>query len=242
MSQKAIGQGYKNCPIKTINAKHLDDLVQAMVLDHLEGHSLGHLRQRDRETRDFWVRETIDRIVLGPEQISIRLDGNKIEDCKVVDWSKLKDGKDQTSTCLYKPTIEQHRGQTVLTLAIQIKRLDGKRMLLTPEGQDLIMPAEPEPSEHIVTAIGRAYYWREVMTQEGLSMTQLAKRKHISLSQVRKYLPLINLSPSILSHALAGQLPPSTTLMSLLAAAREMDWSHQAKFLGLERLIESKSS
>jgi len=34
-SQKGLKQGYKNCPIKTINAGHLDDLIRAMVLDYL---------------------------------------------------------------------------------------------------------------------------------------------------------------------------------------------------------------
>ncbi|MEM9348170.1 MAG: hypothetical protein AAGB26_16300 [Planctomycetota bacterium] len=129
-----------------------------------------------------------------------------------------------------------------MTLAIQIKRLDGKRMLLAPDAQDLTIPTEPEPKEHIVSAIGNTYHRREVMMQEGMSMTQLAKRKSISLSQVRNYLPLINLSPSILSRALAGHLPPIVTLMNMLAATRDLDWSNQAKFLGLERLIESKSN
>jgi hypothetical protein len=35
VSQKAIKHGYKSCPIKTINAQHIDDLVRGLVLDRL---------------------------------------------------------------------------------------------------------------------------------------------------------------------------------------------------------------
>lgn len=36
ISQKAIKHGFKNCPIKTINAEHLDELVRGLVLGQLD--------------------------------------------------------------------------------------------------------------------------------------------------------------------------------------------------------------
>ncbi|MFI4861879.1 MAG: hypothetical protein ACIAXF_14500 [Phycisphaerales bacterium JB063] len=104
------------------------------------------------------------------------------------------------------------------------------------------MPAEPEPKDHIEAAIGNAYRWREQMMSEGLTLSQCASRAGLSESLVRKYLPLINLSPAILKGALAGHLPPSVTMQGLLAAARDLDWSKQAQFLGLERVDAIKSS
>ena len=122
-------------------------------------------------------------------------------------------------------------------MCIQIKRLDGKRLLLSPDGQDLLISAEPQPKEHIVTAIGNAYRWREMLIRDSLSMNQLVQRLGVSRSNVRKYLPLINLSPSILKRALTGQLPVS--LQNLVAAARSLDWRHQAHFLGIEQAISN---
>ncbi len=38
VSQKAIKQGYRSCPIKTLNAHRLDELVRALALDYLHQH------------------------------------------------------------------------------------------------------------------------------------------------------------------------------------------------------------
>jgi len=40
VSQKAIKHGYKSCEIKTINAKHFDELVRAIVLNYLRDESI----------------------------------------------------------------------------------------------------------------------------------------------------------------------------------------------------------
>lgn len=192
--------------------------------------------------RDFWVREIIEKIVLGPDQMTIELSNDRIEACMDFEWPEMKVKVDSSSTCLYKPTVEYKRGKTILTLAIQIKRLDGRRMLLAPDGQDLVMATEPEPKDHIVTAIGNAYHWREQMMKEGLTLPQFASRMGISASLIRKYQPLINLSPEILKRALMGDLPSRVTMQNLLSAARDLDWSTQAQFLGLERFDAAKSS
>jgi hypothetical protein len=75
-----------------------------------------------------------------------------------------------------------------------------------------------------------------LLIQEKLTQTELSHRLGISDSQVRKYLPLINLSPAILKLALTGGLPPSLTLVSLLKAARQFDWQKQAGYLGLDQV------
>ncbi len=248
VSQKALQLGYKHCPIKTINAHHLDDLIRALVLDYLKGDSLEHLRSRDPQTQAHWLREIIDRVILAPDQLTIELSKDQIQAYQDHDWPK-PDATDQepaqpdnTSTCLYQPEIQHHRRKVTLTLALQIKRLDGKRLLLSPDGQDLFMPANPEPKDHIVLAIGNAYRWRELLTQGNLTMAQLASQIGRSESQIRKYLPLINLAPDILRRALTGHLPPSVTMLNLLAAVRNLDWQHQAHFLGLAHIDSSRHS
>ena len=73
-------------------------------------------------------------------------------------------------------------------------------------------------------------------------MAQLARQIGRSESQIRKYLPLINLAPDILKRALTGHLPPSVTMLNLLAAVRNLDWQHQAHFLGLAQIDSSRHS
>ena len=80
------------------------------------------------------------------------------------------------------------------------------------------------------------------MMKEGMSLPQLAKQQGMALSPFRRYLSLINLSPEILSRALTGELPSNMTLQALIAAASDLDWGNQARFLGLDRLSQQKSS
>ncbi|MEM6505918.1 MAG: hypothetical protein AAF711_10680, partial [Planctomycetota bacterium] len=234
ISQKAMREGYKHCPIKTINATHIDALIRALVHDHLDDDSLEHLRHRDREIRDFWIREIIDRVVLSPDQITVELNNERIEACKDVEWPDLKAEKDGVPTSLYSPSVEQRRSKTILTLAIQIKRLDGKRQLLSPDGQDLMMPDEPDPKDHIVTAIGRSYRWRERLMEPEMSIKKLAKQEGYIEQLLYKYLRLINLGPDLLKLALSGHLPPRITLNDLLKAADYLDWQAQFEYLNLD--------
>lgn len=234
VSQKAMREGYKHCPIKTINAAHIDALVRALVLDHLDGHALDHLKHRDREVRDHWVREIIERIVLAPDQMTIELSNEQIEACRDLDWPDLKADQDDVLNCLYTPAVEQRRGKRVLTLEIPIKRLDGKRQLLSPDGQDLMMPDEPEPKDHIVTAVGRAYRWRQLLMESGMSIKQLAKQEGFCEPFFYKYLRLISLGPDLLKLALTGHLPPRVTLIDLLKAAHHLDWKAQFDYLNLD--------
>ena len=154
--------------------------------------------------------------------------------CKDVEWPDLKVDKEGVGTCLYTPSVDRRRGKTVLSLAVQIKRLDGKRHLLSPDGRDLMMPDEPEPKDHIVIAIGRSYRWRERLMEPGMSINKLAEEEGCCGQFFYKYLRLINLSPDLLKLALTGHLPPRITLIDLLKAADHLDWQAQLDYLNLD--------
>ena len=129
--------------------------------------------------------------------------------------------------------VEQRGGQIVITLSLQIKRIDGRRMLVSPEGRDLVVPSVPEPHEAIVKALGMAYHWQAELLTSGRSTAQLSADIGFSESRIKTLLTLTNLSPQILRQALVGTLPSTVTLGALLAASRRLDWSAQAIALGL---------
>jgi hypothetical protein len=114
-----------------------------------------------------------------------------------------------------------------------------KRMLLSPDGQDLFMPATPQPKDHIVKAIGHAYHWQQKLTQDNVTIPELAKQLRVSVSLIRKYMPLTNLSPSILKCALTGNLPPSLTLHNLRSAAKYLAWQEQTTYLNLAPFMKA---
>ena len=250
VSQKAIKQDYKYCDIKTINASHLDELVRGLVLGYLQRESFDTLpgirgrglRGQEQQTRDHWLRTIINRVSLAPDQLTIKLSTDQTEACKAHDWPSINTSVNTedpetiaTPTSLYQPE-EQRRGkQITLTLAIQIKRLGGKRLLLSPDGQDLFMPSNPEPKDHLVTAFGHAYHWHQLLKHDNhLTIKTLATQLGTTASRIHKYLPLVNLSPAILKRALTGHLPPRVTLTNLPQAADHMDWQAQRIYLNLE--------
>jgi hypothetical protein len=233
VSQKAIRSGYGSCDIKSIGASHIDELVTLLVVDHL-GETLDHLKHCDKQVRDHWLRAIIRKVVLAPEQMRIELDDSEIGACKDFDWADEK--KKSTlngSICSYKPAISKRPGLTILKLDIAIRHHDRKRQILSPDGNALTLPSNPKAKDHIVMGIGNAYRWRELMVQENLSARQIASQLGVSENQIRKYLPLINLSPAILKAALSGRMSASVTMANLLVAARNHEWAFQEQFLGM---------
>lgn len=239
VSQKAIRKGYKNCPIKTINASHLDELTRALLLNHLHlHHDIDTLHTLEQQERDHWLREFIDTVYLAPDQLTIQLNIGQIETYKAQVPVELNSDKPEVNLpmCLYQPEIQRRGQQITLTLKIQIKKLDHKRILVTPDGHDLFMSENSKPKDHIVQAIGQAYYWHQELANHNGSPIKLARHLGLSKSTVHKYLPLTQLGPRVLDMALSGHLPPSMTLQDLLTAASMLDWQKQIVYLRLEQI------
>ena len=231
ISQKAIKHGFKACSIKTINAEHLDDLVRSVVLDHLDFESLAH---QPCEQRDQWLRRVVEGAVLSPVQLTIRLDVAQITALRQHEFQAPTGEPPSRPTCCYRPEVED-RGRLIhLTLHIRIKKLDGRRVLLSPDGHDLVMPSVPEPKQHIVDAIGLAYRWHDELFKSRQQIRDFAAANGIGRTRILKLLPLTQLGPDILKAALTGTLPNRITLADLRSAAKQMDWDRQAAELGIE--------
>ena len=232
VSQRAITLGFDACPLKSVNAEHLDDLIRAVVLDHL---AIDTLIAQASELRDHWLRELIVGVVLEPGSVTIRLREAAIGRVSKHKFNALPQDVPNRPTCRRVPEVTEEAGLRVLTLPVQIKKHDGRRVILDPEGRDLVFPDRPEPTPHIVDAIGLAYRWHDELLKTGESIRQFAARTGIARTKILRLLPLTQLGPEPLKHALRGTLAPSITLEDLLRAADELDWSRQARALGIER-------
>ncbi|MEO1584244.1 MAG: recombinase family protein [Planctomycetota bacterium] len=233
VSQKALKHGFKSCRIKSINAEHLDDLARAMVLDHLADE---RLNAQPRESRDHWIRTVIDGATIDAERFVIRLNSDDIARLQSQRFEKPESEGHAIPACPRKPRAVECGRWIDLELDIQIKRIDGRRVVLSPEGNDLVIPSKPEPKQHIVEAIGLAYRWHDELVESGDHIKPFADRRKTARTRILKLLPLTNLGPEVLRHALAGTLPPRVTLDDLLEAASGLDWSRQAQSLGLDRV------
>jgi len=230
ISQKAIKHGFKNCQIKTINAEHLDELVRGLVLSYLNHDDI--VRQ-PQPVRDRWIRRVIESVTLDTDQVTVSLLSVQIDRLRS---HKFKAAPSETlayPSCLQKPEIEECGKTVTLTLRIQIKKLDGRRLLLSPNGSDLIIPSNPVPQQHIVDAIGQAYRWHNELIRSGTTIRTYAEQHRISRSRMIELLPLTQLGPEPLCHALAGTLPSTITLDDLIAASKRLDWDLQVTELGI---------
>ena len=134
-------------------------------------------------------------------------------------------------TCPFTPEVERKGGVTVLTLRVQIKRHDGRRILVSPEGHDLLLTVNadgrPVPKPYLVSAIGQAFAWHEQLMKGGTTIDAIAKRCSMTEGRVRHLLDLTRLSPAVLKAVLTGTLAPSVTLLDLMRASGTLDWSLQ---------------
>lgn len=230
ISQKAVKHGFKSCQIKTINAEHLDELIRGVVLTFVNNDGL---LQQSKSIRDRWIRRVIDEVILAPDSVAVSLGQIELEQLRKYEFKTHAADAPPYPTSLYAPETEETGRVIRLRLCIQIKKLDGRRLLLSPDGHDLIIPSTPEPRQHIVDAIGLAYRWHDDLIQCGMQIRAYAKERGIARSRIMQLLPLIHLGPKVLSHALSGTLPSTITLDDLLIAAKQLDWAKQTDELGL---------
>lgn len=240
VSQKAVKQGFKSCPIKTVNAAHIDDLVRGLVLDHLKNQHGADLRSQEPEARDRWIREVVHRVMVAPDRITVELIHNRIATC--VDASRemgtnraagTHNAKAPVPACPFTPEIDDRGQYPALTLHIQIKRHDGRRLLLSPDGHDLLTTITPDgrpvARDHLVRAVGLAFAWRRELLRTDHTVESVAQRAGLTATRVHSILTLTHLSPSILRSILTGALGSTVTLADLLRAAQQLDWSRQAQ-------------
>jgi DNA invertase Pin-like site-specific DNA recombinase len=221
VSQKALNHGYKSCLIKTLNAKLLDGCVSDQIRNYLQ------LEVIDKQET---LRDVINNVVVAPEKLVITLDKEKIVELQ----EKTEKSADKAPTVFHQSDIKESNGKIILTVRICIKRVNGIQMLLTSEGRDLALPAQPKPNKIIVQAIGRAWSWRESLQNEpALTIKKLAARCGYTSAYLRHHLTLIGLAPDIIQRALTGTLPSVITLDRLQEAAESLSWDHQRELLGL---------
>jgi site-specific DNA recombinase len=278
VSQKAIKLGYAHCPIKTLNAELVDDLVRAIVLDHVDRitaqamsaprprtstHAAPEpfhaLRRAEPALRDHWVREMIERVMIAPDSLAVELRDDQVAACadhvNTPPATTAASPASDTATCLFTPRLEHRPGITTLTLAIAIKRYDGRRLILSPDGDDLLLSlradGQPSPRPALVRAIGQAYAWHAKLLRSSRNshntIQSLARSRGVdrngsgvasegagvSESHIHARLTLTHLGPPVLRAILNGNISPRVNLKDLIAAAASLDWQRQAAALNL---------
>lgn len=255
VSQKAVRQGFKTCPIRSINGGYMDDLVRAIVLEFVRRERKADLAALEPEARDHAVRECIKAVTLAPERLTIELGNDGVEAGVQLVRSRAQPsepkpqaggakprraqavGPASPPAAAFKTTVERRDDGVTLTIQAQIRRIRGHRALVSPDGHDLLLTAPaagaPRPNDHIVRAVGLAFHWRRELLKPGATIDAAAQRAGFAPARAHYLLRLTQLGPAALRAILTGALPPHLKLQDLVTAAALLDWAKQDAFLGL---------
>lgn len=263
-SQKAIQQGYKTCNLKSLNAQYVDDLIRSQIGTYLlhskaptasvdvresinayTNDTIRYLESSSQPEQDFEMRLLIKQVTISTQRVVVDLNAQCIETLNqraamLLSNTDHSDSAHKPITLLplarYQATVIETNVDNVirLVLAIQIKRQGQSRMILTPDGKDLVMPKQPIVDEGLVTAVCKGQHWQQLMLANRWSFQQLAEREQTDVKNAHGWVSLAYLAPTITQHVLQGRHLPSWTLKRLIQAARLPLWAEQYRFLGIE--------
>lgn len=229
VSQHAIQHGYKHCEIKSINAKHLDTLIKGLIGQYLQQHyphELNTLESLSHVEQHSWLREWLLSVTLAKDTLTIQLNNT------LPQWQKI-DAKQHNllPESYYQPQITQHPDHIKITANIQIKRRDGKRLIISDKGEDLIINHNT-PDQTLMNALARGFWLRDQAIQNQQTMGKVLSRYQFN-AKSRQYLKLARLSPTIINSICEGTQPSHWTVKRLIQAGQLVLWEEQQQFLGL---------
>tara|TARA_A100001015_G_scaffold300100_1_gene385042 strand:+ start:417 stop:2117 length:1701 start_codon:yes stop_codon:yes gene_type:complete len=249
VSQDAIKNGFKNCPIKSLNAKRLEELVMAHLINALPEIIRQYVLIKYQQSENAaWLvlRDLIFEVKITTTSIWISLQKEKKHELstklKQKDFHRNESSKDRVLSpfnIIYpSETIEDETHQKI-RLDIQIKRHDGKRWILSKDGSPMIMNSHKQPSDKhdnnaILMAVAEAHVWKERLIKEQITVKQLAQNLSMNPNFIYKRLKLLSLSSTILKQITSNSLSPLISIKDLYQACENLCWQKQHQFLSFE--------
>ena len=250
VSQYAIKNGFRNCPIKGLNANRIEDLIMAHSLHALPEIIKQHLLRKYQKSRiDAWieVRSLIDKITISTEALWIHLNKARLDTCsdqlkneKFYDTAVTQTALSNPFRIVYPAQINEGDNAIILRLNIRIKKHDGKRYILSKDGQPILInttraATECQTSKAILKALAEAHVWKDQLVEEKMTVNELAKQTKRQTNFIYHRLKLLSLSPTIIRQVTSNTLSPLISLKNLYQATEQLDWEKQHQFLGIQQ-------
>ena len=246
VSTHAVKTTYDNCPLKTINAQFLEDImldqvkraltnvewVQRMQVQSKDEVKLPDIRKALKNFDMMWaelfpaeqariIQLVIDHIVVHPDKIIITLHPSGM-------LSVLHQ---------FMPDLKTHGDiddPMVMEIPVQFQRRAKRKRITTPDGRNVVDMSNENIDEALVKAIARAHRWQEMLdTREARSIKDVANKESIPASYAQKVMRLTELAPDITSAILEGKQPPELQLKDLIKGEPlPLDWSEHRVLLG----------
>jgi hypothetical protein len=123
-------------------------------------------------------------------------------------------------------------GSTItVRIPMTFKRHGGRKVIITPDGGDAWVPANPRPDETLIRALARAHRWKRLLEESRYrSAGELAEREGVTRSFVNRLLRLTLLAPDIVDAILDGRQPKGLQL-AVLTGKLPSGWEAQSQLL-----------
>jgi len=116
-----------------------------------------------------------------------------------------------------------------LTVAVPltIRKRGGRKLVLSPSGNEIHAPARPRVDNTLVKALARAFRWRKLLeTGVYATVAEMAGAEGINRSYVSRVLRMTLLGPEIVEGILEGRCGTEMVVHELLEPRSEI-WAEQ---------------
>jgi hypothetical protein len=114
-----------------------------------------------------------------------------------------------------------------VTVPLTIRKRGGRKLVLSPAGEELTAPARPRIDNTLVKALARAFRWRRLLdTGVYSTVAEMAGAEAMDRSYVSRVLRMSLLAPDIVEAILEGRHRPELMLPMLLGPGSAI-WSDQ---------------
>jgi site-specific DNA recombinase len=246
VSTHAVKTTYDNCPLKTINAQFLEEIILDQVkraltnvewVQRMQSQSDNEVKLPDirKALKNFdmmWaelfpaeqariIQLVIDHIVVHPDKIIITFHPSGM-------LSVLHQ---------FMPDLKTHGDiddPMVMEIPVQFQRKAKRKRITTPDGRNVVDMSNENIDDALVKAIARAHRWQEMLdTREARSIKDVANQEGVPASYAQKVMRITELAPDITSAILEGKQPPELQLKDLIKGEPlPLDWSEQRQVLG----------
>ena len=130
-----------------------------------------------------------------------------------------------------RPVVETKLEGTMLVVRIPMRfqRRGGRKRIVAPDGNRIVLTSKPQPDNTLVKALARAWRWQRMLDRdEYATVAELADAERISRSYVSRVLRLTLLAPDIVERILDGR--PTAGLVEFLKPF-PVEWERQGDSL-----------
>ena len=114
-----------------------------------------------------------------------------------------------------------------VSVPLTIRKRGGRKLVLSPDGEEITAHARPRIDNTLVKALARAFRWRKLLeTGVYTTVAEMADAEGINRSYVSRLLRLTLLAPTLVESILDGQVGTELIMPDLLEPRSEL-WKEQ---------------